>query len=163
MKYFLRKSYLEAITVILNFKDVNIMTSKTQVTFTSNDSSPSGLSTSKGSISSSEDTTEIEQTIDNLISKIRQPAFQPKKMSEEKRNKMKYDRLLSKIKRDQAIIAQLEIENRALKDEVSRCEAKIRSYPRMKSKYDKLSESLSRSAEVYSSTKSLSSRRRPFT
>lgn len=138
------------------------MASKTQVTFTSNDSSPGDLSLSKASISSSEDTTEIEQTIDNLLSKIRQPTIQKKKMTEEKRNKMKYDRLLAKIKRDQAIIAQLVIENRALKDEVSRCETKIRSYPRMKSKYDKLSESLSKSAEAYSTTKSQSSRRRPL-
>lgn len=140
------------------------MTSKTQVTFTSNDSSPGGLSFSKMSVSSSEDTTEIEQTIDNLLSKIRhQPEVQPKRMTEEKRIKLKYDRLSAKIERDKATIAQLEYENRQLKAEVARCEAKIRSYPRMKSKYDKLSETLSKSAEAYSYSRQSSTRRKQFT
>lgn len=138
------------------------MTSKTQVTFTSNDSSPEGFSFSKASMSSSEDTTEIEQTIDNLLSKIRQPDAQPKRMTEEKRIKMKYDRLSAKIERDKAIIAQLEYENKQLKAEVARCEAKIRSYPRMKSKYDKLSETLSKSAEAYSVSKRPPSRKKQF-
>lgn len=126
------------------------MTTQTQVTFTSNESSDD-----------SEGTTEIEQTIDNILSRIHRPAATQRKIGGEE--KKTYDRLMAKIKRDQKIIAQLELENKSLKEEIARCETKIRSYPRMKSKYDQLSDSLAKSTEAYSISRVTSPRKMPFT
>ena len=132
------------------------MRTRTQVMINSNDTL---------SNSSYDDPTEFEQSIDALLSRIHQQQQQPiqsKAISEEKRNKRKYDALLAKIKKDKITIEQLQNENRRLKEEIARCQAKIKSYPKMMKKYEQLSDSLSKSAEAYSMIMSLSPRKRQF-
>jgi cell division septum initiation protein DivIVA len=60
----------------------------------------------------------------------------------------RFDELCAKIDADRHTIALLSEENAALKAEIERCEAKIAEYPKIKRKYDRLSQSLSQIAEA---------------
>lgn len=65
-------------------------------------------------------------------------------------DRARYDYLINKIAREEKIIEELEEENRLLKSEIERCELKIKNYPMIKKRYDKLSSSVVKAHEINS-------------
>jgi hypothetical protein len=100
--------------------------------------------------------TETESWIENDYSGIRIPHRRSPSKAVDPDVK-RFDELCTKIEDDKRTIALLSAENAALKAEIARCQEKIANYPKMKEKYDRLSQSLSQIAEA----RSHSLRKRP--
>ena len=80
----------------------------------------------------------------------------PKKLlkkAEKKNDSNYYDNLLLKVRRKEKMIQKLEEENAILLAQIQICESKIKTYPKIKKRYDKLTKSLEIAHEIESSPK----------
>jgi hypothetical protein len=96
--------------------------------------------------------TETESLIENDYSGIRltQRRSLPKPIDPDVK---RFNDLCGKIEEERRLIAVLSAENATLKAEIARCQEKIANYPKMKRKYDLLSQSLSQIAESRTHTR----------